>query len=141
MYTHTHIPGTHKGKVPCMPWRNVASASSLIFCPFCPSCFPVGIPILLFFLLGKPFERGLYCDDESLRYPYKDSTVSSLLLYFVGMFLPAISVSLLLLGTSVCHAAHLHSSPTPPSFLSFLCPASSFTSYCSAIFVVCSGQV
>ncbi|XP_071549441.1 putative phosphatidate phosphatase isoform X2 [Panulirus ornatus] len=55
----------------------------------------VAIPILLFFLLGKPFERGFNCDDESLRYPYKDSTVSTGVLYVVGMFLPAISMCLL----------------------------------------------
>ncbi|XP_053638227.1 putative phosphatidate phosphatase isoform X2 [Cherax quadricarinatus] len=55
----------------------------------------VAIPILLFFLLGKPYERGFNCDDESLRYPYKDSTVSTGVLYVVGMFLPAISMCLL----------------------------------------------
>lgn len=55
----------------------------------------MAIPILLFFLLGKPYERGFNCDDESLRYPYKDSTVSTGVLYVVGMFLPAISMCLL----------------------------------------------
>jgi phosphatidate phosphatase len=53
---------------------------------------PVGFPILLFFLFGQPFERGFYCDDESLRYPYKDSTISSAVLYVVGIFIPVLSV-------------------------------------------------
>lgn len=33
---------------------------------------------------GKPFRRGFQCDDETIRYPYKDSTISSNLLYFSG---------------------------------------------------------
>lgn len=31
-----------------------------------------------------PFVRGFNCDDETIRYPYKDSTVSSGVCYFVG---------------------------------------------------------
>ncbi|XP_076041471.1 phospholipid phosphatase 1-like isoform X2 [Oratosquilla oratoria] len=54
----------------------------------------VAFPILLFFLLGKPFERGLHCDDESLMYPYKDSTISSLVLYVVGTFLPVVAMGI-----------------------------------------------
>jgi len=53
---------------------------------------PVAFPILLFFLFGQPYERGFYCDDESLRYPYKDSTISSTVLYVVGIFMPILSV-------------------------------------------------
>ncbi|XP_066967222.1 putative phosphatidate phosphatase isoform X4 [Macrobrachium rosenbergii] len=55
----------------------------------------VAIPILVLFLVGKPYERGFNCDDQSLRYPYKDSTVHTLVLYFVGTGLPAIAISLL----------------------------------------------
>ncbi|XP_050711631.1 putative phosphatidate phosphatase isoform X2 [Eriocheir sinensis] len=55
----------------------------------------VAIPILLFFLLGKPVERGFHCDDESLRYPYKDSTVSTSVLYAMGTLLPGITMILL----------------------------------------------
>ncbi|XP_049787389.1 putative phosphatidate phosphatase isoform X1 [Schistocerca cancellata] len=53
--------------------------------------FTVGFPILLFYYFGKPFERGFYCDDESLKYPFKPSTVTSPMLYLVGMFLPITS--------------------------------------------------
>ncbi|KAK4311591.1 hypothetical protein Pmani_016919 [Petrolisthes manimaculis] len=52
----------------------------------------VAIPILLFFLLGKPFERGFHCDDQSLRYPYKDSTIHTAVLYVVGTSLPGFSM-------------------------------------------------
>ncbi|XP_064106641.1 phospholipid phosphatase 1-like isoform X3 [Macrobrachium nipponense] len=55
----------------------------------------VAIPILVLFLVGKPYERGFNCDDQSLRYPYKDSTVHTLVLYFVGTGLPAFTISLL----------------------------------------------
>ncbi|XP_018019862.1 phospholipid phosphatase homolog 1.2 homolog isoform X2 [Hyalella azteca] len=48
----------------------------------------VAVPILIFYLLGKPFERGFYCSDDSIRYPYKDSTVTTLALYLVGTLLP-----------------------------------------------------
>ena len=43
-------------------------------------------------LSGKPFRRGFYCDDTSIRYPYKDSTISSLLLYFYGTGIPFITI-------------------------------------------------
>lgn len=97
-------------------------AASLIFCPLCPSCFPVAIPILLFFLLGNPYERGFNCDDESLRYPYKDSTVSTFVLYVVGTFLPAISVSWWVFSYQA------HSSILPTLTLSFQCWACLCTS-------------
>ncbi|XP_034237615.1 putative phosphatidate phosphatase [Thrips palmi] len=48
----------------------------------------IGIPILMFFLFGKPYSRGFYCNDESIMHPFKESTVSNLMLYIVGMFLP-----------------------------------------------------
>ncbi|KAH8034832.1 hypothetical protein HPB51_003119 [Rhipicephalus microplus] len=48
----------------------------------------VGIPVLILFLAGKPFKRGFFCDDESLRYPYRDSTVTSPMLYAYGILIP-----------------------------------------------------
>ncbi|XP_055930725.1 putative phosphatidate phosphatase [Argiope bruennichi] len=52
----------------------------------------VGFPILIFHLHGKPTIRGFNCDDDSIRYPYKDSTVSNTVLYIVGVFLPVIVI-------------------------------------------------
>jgi phosphatidate phosphatase len=52
----------------------------------------VGIPTLLLFLMGKPYERGFNCDDESIRYPYKDNTISSGLNYAYSTTIPIITV-------------------------------------------------
>lgn len=52
----------------------------------CLAC--VGFPVLFFYLFGSPYQRGFFCNDESIRYPFKDSTVTSLMLYFVGLVLP-----------------------------------------------------
>ncbi|XP_043544643.1 phospholipid phosphatase 1 isoform X1 [Chiloscyllium plagiosum] len=40
----------------------------------------------------KPFQRGFYCDDESIKYPFKNSTVTSTVLYTVGLSLPISSI-------------------------------------------------
>ncbi|XP_028442672.1 phospholipid phosphatase 3 isoform X2 [Perca flavescens] len=40
----------------------------------------------------RPYQRGLYCSDSSLRYPYKKSTVPSSVLTCVGLTLPAVSI-------------------------------------------------
>ncbi|KPU76359.1 uncharacterized protein Dana_GF13080, isoform C [Drosophila ananassae] len=48
----------------------------------------VGFPILLFFLLGEPYKRGFFCDDESLKHPFHDSTVRNWMLYFIGVIIP-----------------------------------------------------
>ena len=34
--------------------------------------------------MATPFVRGFHCDDDTIKYPYKDSTVSSGVCYFVG---------------------------------------------------------
>ncbi|KAH8407657.1 hypothetical protein KR222_009484 [Zaprionus bogoriensis] len=48
----------------------------------------VGFPILLFFLLGDPYKRGFFCDDESLMHPFKESTVRNWMLYVIGLVIP-----------------------------------------------------
>ncbi|XP_033153279.1 putative phosphatidate phosphatase isoform X2 [Drosophila mauritiana] len=47
-----------------------------------------GFPILLFFLLGEPYKRGFFCDDESLKHPFHESTVRNWMLYFIGAVIP-----------------------------------------------------
>ncbi|KAG6438739.1 hypothetical protein O3G_MSEX000182 [Manduca sexta] len=44
-------------------------------------------------LLWEPFERGFFCGDESLMFPYKDDTVTVLMLRGFGLGLPIIAVS------------------------------------------------
>ncbi|XP_071651042.1 putative phosphatidate phosphatase isoform X1 [Temnothorax longispinosus] len=50
--------------------------------------FVVGISVLMFFLFGKPYKRGFFCNDESLYHPFHESTVTSTMLYIIGLFLP-----------------------------------------------------
>ena len=33
------------------------------------------VPLLIFHEFVTPYKRGFFCDDESLRYPYRKSTV------------------------------------------------------------------
>lgn len=53
----------------------------------------VGLPILGLFLWGSPYKRGFFCDDESLKHPFHDSTVRSWMLYIIGLVLPSGLVS------------------------------------------------
>lgn len=55
----------------------------------------VGIPVLAFFLAGKPFKRGFFCDDESLRYPFRPSTVTSPMLYSYGVLVPVFTMTII----------------------------------------------
>ncbi|XP_023171536.2 putative phosphatidate phosphatase isoform X2 [Drosophila hydei] len=48
----------------------------------------VGLPILWFFLFGDPYKRGFFCDDESLKHPFKESTVRNWMLYIIGLVIP-----------------------------------------------------
>ncbi|KAG6454858.1 hypothetical protein O3G_MSEX008877 [Manduca sexta] len=43
-------------------------------------------------LLWEPFERGFFCGDESLMFPYKDDTVTVLMLRGFGLGLPIIAM-------------------------------------------------
>ena len=51
------------------------------------------LPVLLLARLGEPFQRGFYCDDTSIRHPYKTGTIPNYVLYIVGVGLPVIAVS------------------------------------------------
>lgn len=46
----------------------------------------VSIIFLLIFLFVHPFERGFYCNDETIRYPYKSDTVPLWLAGVYGSF-------------------------------------------------------
>ncbi|KAG5879977.1 putative phosphatidate phosphatase, partial [Gonioctena quinquepunctata] len=49
-----------------------------------------GWPILFLFLWGSAYKRGFFCDDESLRHPFIESTVPSWSLYLTGFGLNGI---------------------------------------------------
>ncbi|KAH0952140.1 hypothetical protein HN011_011207, partial [Eciton burchellii] len=50
--------------------------------------FVMGLTVLMLFLFGTPHKRGFFCNDESISYPYHESTVTSTVLYVIGLFLP-----------------------------------------------------
>ena len=65
--------------------------------------FSGGIILLLFKVAGSPYRRGFFCDDESLKHPFHDSTVTSGMLYGIGFVLAVVLVSLLLKQASSVH--------------------------------------
>ncbi|CAL1567663.1 unnamed protein product [Knipowitschia caucasica] len=52
-----------------------------------------GLPLAVY-NLGKvrPYQRGFFCNDDSIKYPFHDSTVTSTVLYSVGLTLPIVSM-------------------------------------------------
>ncbi|CAG9135936.1 unnamed protein product, partial [Plutella xylostella] len=56
--------------------------------------FCISFLVLAYYLWGTPYERGFFCDDESLKHPFKDSTVTNIMLYIVGLGLPIVSMVL-----------------------------------------------
>ncbi|XP_075707222.1 phospholipid phosphatase 2 isoform X2 [Rhinoderma darwinii] len=34
------------------------------------------MPFIIMTLVNRPYKRGFYCDDESIRYPYRDDTIT-----------------------------------------------------------------
>jgi len=57
----------------------------------------IAIPLLIFHEFVVPYKRGFYCDDESIRYPYRPSTVTRQTLIVIGILIP----TLLILFTEV----------------------------------------
>ncbi|XP_075528792.1 putative phosphatidate phosphatase isoform X5 [Dermacentor variabilis] len=81
-----------RGSSSAMPQcNNLALTVAVHFVCLC----AVGVPILVLFVAGKPFKRGFFCDDESLMYPFRDSTVTSPMLYSYGILIPIIVMTVL----------------------------------------------
>ncbi|TNM92306.1 hypothetical protein fugu_019318 [Takifugu bimaculatus] len=53
-------------------------------------CLVLGGLPLAAFNLGKvrPYQRGFFCNDDSIKYPFHHSTITSTVLYTVGFALP-----------------------------------------------------
>ncbi|XP_071790466.1 phospholipid phosphatase 1-like [Asterias amurensis] len=63
-------------------WKSLSNLVILIFCV---------LPGGLLELIATPttsFQRGFYCNDASIRYPYKDSTFSTLLSFILCLGIP-----------------------------------------------------
>lgn len=63
--------------------RAAASLASLVF---------IGILVLVLNQVD-PFQRGFFCDDETIAYPHKSSTIKYWVVLIVGAILPTIFVS------------------------------------------------
>lgn len=58
------------------------------------SWLAVGCSITIFFLIGEPYERGFFCNDEDLMHPYHKSTVKHWMLFVFGVIIPVVIVSI-----------------------------------------------
>jgi len=52
--------------------------------------FIIGLPVLVLYIAGEPFQRGFFCNDETIRHPYRDSSISTSVLILVSSLLPII---------------------------------------------------
>nr|XP_057920979.1 phospholipid phosphatase 1 isoform X1 [Doryrhamphus excisus] len=64
-------------------------------------CLVLGGLPLAAFNLGKirPYQRGFFCNDDSIKYPFHHSTITSTVLYTVGFSLP---ISCMIFGECLC---------------------------------------
>lgn len=44
--------------------------------------------------MGKPYQRGFFCDDDTIRLPYKEDTVPAQALHSIGLGIPVVVVRL-----------------------------------------------
>ena len=51
------------------------------------------VPVLILFFFATPYDRGFFCDDVTLSYPYKPDTVSASHLVFGGFSISIFVVS------------------------------------------------
>lgn len=54
--------------------RSLSSAPSSPLTP--PPPTPAALPSAILTLRFKPYQRGIYCDDQSIDYPYRRDTIS-----------------------------------------------------------------
>ncbi|KAL7648813.1 UNVERIFIED_CONTAM: hypothetical protein RMT77_000720 [Armadillidium vulgare] len=55
----------------------------------------VVIPIIVLDIVGVPYERGFFCDDATIRYPYKYPIIPTLFLVLFFLLVPIIVVALI----------------------------------------------
>lgn len=81
------------------------------------ACLILGGLPLAAFNLGKirPYQRGFFCNDESIKYPFHSSTITSTVLYTVGFTLP---ISCMVFGE--CLSVFLNRIKSKSSFGSYI---------------------
>ncbi|RWS29445.1 lipid phosphate phosphohydrolase 1-like protein [Leptotrombidium deliense] len=52
-------------------------------------------PVIVLRVAMRPVSRGFYCDDETIRYPFKENTVSPLHLIFVVILFPILMFAII----------------------------------------------
>jgi len=52
----------------------------------------VSVPSVILLNTAEPYKRGFFCNDETIKHPYKDSTVSSQLYVTVSMVIPSLAI-------------------------------------------------
>ncbi|XP_013918590.1 PREDICTED: lipid phosphate phosphohydrolase 1 isoform X2 [Thamnophis sirtalis] len=60
--------------------------------------FLAALPFAILTARGAPFKRGLFCNDESIHYPYKDDTISYQLL--AGIIIP-LDIIVIIIGEAL----------------------------------------
>ncbi|XP_068430472.1 phospholipid phosphatase 1 isoform X2 [Clinocottus analis] len=91
-------------------------ARGVLFVLLDAACLILGGLPLAAFNLGKirPYQRGFFCNDESIRYPFHPSTITSTVLYTVGFALP---ISCMIFGE--CLSVYLKRIKSKSSFGSY----------------------
>ncbi|XP_055000915.1 phospholipid phosphatase 1-like [Sorex araneus] len=65
------------------------------------------LPYVILNLESHPFHRGFFCDDESIKYPYKKETIPFMLLS--GITIPFCVIIMVVVETLSVYFKHLHS--------------------------------
>lgn len=82
---------------PATETNNVGSCSKrkLVF-TFVDICIVglAALPLLIFKVSVTPYMRGFYCNDDSIKYPFKNSTITSTALYTIGFLVNLILICL-----------------------------------------------
>lgn len=50
------------------------------------------IPLIALYASGKPYRRGFYCDDTSIRYPFREGTISTTVLTLFSTGIPFFTI-------------------------------------------------
>ncbi|XP_026685815.1 putative phosphatidate phosphatase [Diaphorina citri] len=92
-------------------WPTVRWHTFLILC--------LGFTVLLLAVFGQPSKQGFFCSDTSIRYPFKESTVSTGLLACISLSLPNIIIFVcelckILYGQNTSKVASTKAGPNKP---------------------------
>uniref|UniRef100_A0A1A8QCB7 Phosphatidic acid phosphatase type 2C n=1 Tax=Nothobranchius rachovii TaxID=451742 RepID=A0A1A8QCB7_9TELE len=80
--------------------------------------FVASLPSAILTLRLKPYQRGIYCNDESIKYPYRSDTVSYATMAAVTIIC---SIVIITVGEAyLVHTKRLHSNSTFNNYLSAL---------------------